>query len=517
MKNDSEHLMQRVTAVCLVWFWALLSAPGFSATDTGYSLVINNGRVMDPETGLDEVRHLGIRDGHIAILSDVPLTGLDTIDASGLVVAPGFIDLHTHSPTELGQYYQLFDGVTTALELEVGSYPVAAYAAEISDHALINFGASAGYLSMRMLEKNGLEANGVSGTPRPVGLLGWWTALKFYLTGLEKALAPTLTEAATDEELTILRASLHEGLDRGGLGIGLPLDYFSEAASKQEVALIFEVAGERRAPVFVHIRRGRNGDPAGLREVVTLAERFDTPVHVCHISHNAMRNIGQFLAIIRHARDRGVDITTEVLPFNAGSTVISAAVFGRDWQRIFDISYQDVEWAATGERLTEETFDAYRANQPQGAVIHHYLKDEWTQRALREPGIAVVSDLVPMKSLDIGVPPHNSAFSRVLGYYVRELQVIDLMTAITSMTLVPARRLESYVPQFARKGRVQQGMDADLTVFDPATIAPRATYREPYREAAGLHHVIVNGQVVVEAGELAPGVHPGRRLLATDG
>jgi len=481
-----------------------------------FSLVINNGRVLDPETGLDGIRHVGIRQGRIAVLSEEPLDGATVIDAGGLVVAPGFIDLHTHSPTELGQYYQLFDGITTALGLEDGTFPVTDYGPGISEQALINYGASAGYLNMRLLEKDGISAPDLTSLPTPVGFKGWLTALRFLFTDLNTALERTFTEAATAQEREQLRALLERGLDEGGLGIGLPLDYMSEAVDSLELRMVFEVAAQRAAPVFVHIRRGVNGDPAGLREVLGLAEDTGAPLHVCHISHNAMKSTRLFLSLVRHARSRGVDVTTEVLPFNAGSTSISAAVFNRDWQNIFAISYEDIEWAATGERFTEASWHEYRDKYPTGAVIHHYLKEEWTVRAIQEPGVVIVSDLLPMKTKDEHVPPHNGAFTKILGKYVREEQALDLMTAVAKMTLLPAQRLQEYAPVFASKGRIQQGMDADITIFDPDTVAANASYRDPYQEASGIEYVVVNGELVVRRGKLVENVFPGRRLTASE-
>jgi len=506
-----KHLFQAASTVCFL-LWLLI---GQLAQASDYDLVINHGRVIDPETRLDAVRHVGIAGQRIVKVSDVPLTADQEIDATGLVVAPGFIDLHTHSPTELGQYYQLFDGVTTALELEAGAYPVGGYGAAITDQALINFGASAGYLSMRLLEKDGLGVAGPGTTPAPVGIKGWMTAIRYMFSDANSALRRSFTEAATQRELEVLEVMLREGLRQGGLGIGLPLDYFSEAADARELRMIFTVAAETRVPVFVHIRRGINGDPSGLREVLALAERTGASVHICHISHNAMRNIELFLAEVRNARSRGVDVTTEVLPYNAGSTAISAAVFGRDWQAIFDISYADVEWAATGERFDRAMFEEYRRKYPDGAVIHHYMKEEWTRRAIAEPGVIIVSDLIPMKSREEHVPPHNGAFTRILARYVRQENVLDLVAALEKMTLLPARRLETFAPAFSRKGRIQAGMDADITLFDPDEILDRATYRDPYQEAAGLAYVIVNGSVVVRAGQLQDGVFPGQRILSS--
>ena len=152
------------------------------AVGSEYSLAINNGRVLDPETGLDAIRHLGISGNSIVAISEQPLQAESIIDATGLVVSPGFIDLHTHSPTPLGQHYQAFDGVTTALELEAGFFPVLKYGASISDTPLINYGASAGYVSMRAYEKNGLRMSDALGSPTPVGFKGWLTAIKYFLT-----------------------------------------------------------------------------------------------------------------------------------------------------------------------------------------------------------------------------------------------------------------------------------------------------------------------------------------------
>ena len=147
-------------------------------------------------------------------------------------------------------------------------------------------------------------------------------------------------------------------------------------------------------------------------------------------------------------------------------------------------------------------------------MIHHYLKKDWTRRALTEPGVIVVSDLLPMKDRETSVAPHNGAFSRVLGRYVREEQLLDLPTAIRKMTLLPARRLEGIAPAFRRKGRIQQGADADITIFDPTTVIDRATYRDPYQESAGIEHVIVDGVHLVDKGTLVEGLHPGKRMTA---
>lgn len=470
----------------LVVVWALLAVLvgcQLQPSQTQFTLVINNGRVIDPASGTDALLNVGVDGDRIAAISAERLTGDREIDAAGMVVAPGFIDLHSHAFTPLSQQYQVRDGVTTSLNLESGKYPIGDFAADIADSSLMNFGASAGYSGVRR------------------------QALRLL------ALQPG-ERAAPAALYPVIRRLLLEQLDAGAIGIGLPLDYISKSVDTAELRVLFEVAGLRTAPVFVHIRRGVDGDPTGLHEVLDLAEEFSAPLHICHITHSAMSNTDGFLKEISAARDRGVDVTTEILPYNAGSTSIGAAVFGRNWQEIFGISYEDVQWAATGEFLTRETWEDYRKNSRRGRIIHHYVKEEWNRRAISEPGVIVVSDMLAMRSREEKVAPHNGAFARVLGKYVREEGLLSLTDGVARMTWLPALRVQTIAPAFLRKGRIQVGADADITVFDPAVVIDRATYENPFQPSAGIEWVIVNGDVVVRSGELNEGMTPGRRVTA---
>jgi N-acyl-D-aspartate/D-glutamate deacylase len=476
---------------------------------TIYDLVLNGGHVIDPESGLDAIRNIGIAAGSIAAISTEPMQGATTIDASGLVVAPGFINLHSHSWTPLGQEFELKDGVTTALELEAGAYPVTKFGTHapiaIEGNARINFGASVGHAWARsaVLEADDL----VSGADH----MRASAITEGDVRGMKR---PAFREPLMPDQREELRKHLEAGLDEGGLGIGMLLDYMSEVVDDAEMQLVFDVAAEKQAPIIVHIRRGIAGDPAGLLEIIQYAKASGAPVHVCHVQANAMSNIDEFLRLIRKARDEDVRITTESFPYNGASTSITAAVFNRDWQTIFDITYEDVEWAATGERFNEETWHEYREKYPGGTVIHHYNKEEWTSVATNAPDVIVAADGFPIFTLEQKVAPFGiGTNARVLGRYVREKGSLSLQDAIAKMTYLPAKMLQGYSPSMAMKGRIKVGADADITVFDAATIIDNATYGDPYQASSGIIHVLVGGQLAISDGKLQSNTYAGRRVL----
>ncbi|MGI9247552.1 MAG: amidohydrolase family protein [Woeseiaceae bacterium] len=476
---------------------------------TIYDIVLNGGHVIDPESGLDAIRNVGITGESIAAISTEPMQGATMIDASGLVVAPGFVNLHSHSWTPLGQEFELRDGVTTALELEAGAYPVTEFGTHapiaIADNARINFGASVGHAWARSAV---LEADAsVSGADHMRAI----AITEGDVRGLER---PAFREPLAPDQQEELRKHLDAGLDEGGLGIGMLLDYMSEVVDDAEMRAVFELAAERKAPIIVHIRRGIAGDPAGLQEIIQYAKDSAAAVHICHVQANAMSNIDEFLRLIREARDEGTNITTESFPYNGASTLITAAVFNRDWQAIFDISYEDIEWAATGERFNEEMWHEYREKYPGGNVIHHYNKEEWTSVATNAPDVIAAADGFPIFNVEQKVAPFGiGTNSRVLGRYVREKGSLSLQDAIAKMTYLPAKMLQDYSPSMAMKGRIKIGADADITVFDPATIIDNATYADPYQASSGIVHVLVGGQLALHDGELQQSVFAGRRVL----
>ena len=474
-------------------------------------LVLRGGRVMDPESGLDAVRDVGIRDGRVAALSVEPLAGLEVLDVRGLVVAPGFIDLHAHGQDPTSNRFQARDGVTTALDLELGAFPVQAFYDARAGAALLHYGVSVGHIPARIRLKHGFDA------VHPATTLELATGLRgAFFRFVRRVWRPTeyAREPADAAEIEALVALVASGLDQGGLGIGFGLDY-TPAASAAELRALFELAARRGVPCFVHPRGAAQlDDLAPLTDVLAHAEATGAALHVVHIASSGQGRTAAYLAVLEEARARGLDVTTEVYPYTAGSTYIESAFFDEGWRERLGIDYGDVVWSRPGERLTAESFTRYRRRG--GSVILHFMTAEMVDPVVADPTVMIASDGIPL--LHGGEHPRGAGtFSRVLGRYVRERSALSLMEALRKMTLLPARRLEQIAPALGRKGRVRVGADADLTVFDPARIIDRATYEDSHRESEGIEYVFVAGTAVVREGALVPDVLPGRPLRAGSG
>ena len=480
---------------CLILLCGLYCSPLIAAD---YDLVIANGRVIDPETELDGVRFIGINKGSIEIISTDPIDGSEVIDAKGLVVAPGFIDIHSHTPTFLGQKMNLLDGVTTQLDMEAGAFPVDFFGQDYKDGAQLNYGASVAHFAVRSKVMEGINTEYLLGSSDPLHING-----------------VSWTEPASAAQIEAMRVMINQGIDDGGLGIGVLLDYLTSAISDDELRMLFEVSGERQVPIHVHVRRGYTGDIAGLIEVVNLAKETKAPLFVVHITHNAMGRVSQWLQMIDDANDAGANIATETLSYAAGGTSISADVFrNRDWQGMFDITHEDVQWVATGEWLTEETWNKYAREQPGGAVNHHYVKEDWIETALKWPRMMVATDALPAVDLRVKTNPNVAGtFSRVLGHYVRDTGLLTLSDGLARMSLYQAQWLSQSSSSFDKKGRIQLGADADIVIFDPIKVQANAAYGDPYQPPSGIPYVVVAGQIVVKNSVVVAGVYPGKRIL----
>jgi N-acyl-D-aspartate/D-glutamate deacylase len=456
---------------------AVLVTGAPSARQQAFDLVIAGGRVIDPESGLDAARNIGITAGRIAAISSDRLTGRSTIDAAGRVVAPGFIDLHAHGQDRDGYRFQALDGVTSSFELEVGASDIDGWYAKRTAGQLINHGVSVGHIQVRMAVMKD------PGTFLPTG------------SGAHGK--------ATPADVKAIAAGIEAGLRRGAVSVGAGFPY-TPAAAREELLEVFRVAGRYGATVHVHIRRG----PAGLEEALALASEGKSAMHVVHLNSSGLAQTPRMIEMIVAARASGRDVTTEAYPYAAGMTEIKSANI--DEYEKPDANLSALEWPPTGERLTRESFNRYRREG--GPVITHTNTEPMVAAAINSPLTMIASDSYWENGT--GHPRTTGTYSRVLGRYARPPGTLTLVDALRKMTLMPAQRLETRVPAMRNKGRLKPGADADVVVFDAGRVLDQSTYRDPSRPPLGIDHVIVNGVTVVANGKLVEGAAPGRPIRA---
>lgn len=471
------------------------------AQDEAYDIVIENGRVIDPETGLDDIRNVGIKGSQIVEITSEKIIGTKIIDAQGLVVSPGFIDPHVHGMTNDAHAYQVRDGVTTALELE-GGIPFMKYWLESKKgKSIVNYGASVPHSfirtaamddygvffekSLQMIHEKGY------GSPEQDKLIINMGRANY------KALNPLEQER--------VNPLIKNELEQGALGIGVPVGYYP-GSTHGEIFNVYKYAGEEQVPIFSHTRGF--GMP-GIQEAIANATTTGAPLHIVHANSLSLSEIDVTLDMVQSAQERGLDITTEVYPYTAASTSLESAIFDEGWQEKLSMTYNDIQWETTGERLTEENFDSFRKQG--GVVILHMMKDEWIKRGLQHPVAMIGSDGMPYAPK--AHPRTAGTFSRILGKYVRDEGTLSLPLAIKKMTLMPAQRLEKISPVMHRKGRIQIGADADITIFDPERIIDKADFKG-LQYSVGVRHVIINGVPIVENGKIRENVYPGQAIVS---
>jgi dihydroorotase len=309
--------------------------------------------------------------------------------------------------------------------------------------------------------------------------------------------------SANETQMAAMEAILREGLAQGAVAMGFGSAY-TPGAPISEIERMFRVAAAGGVSAHIHMRGGL----AGLQETIAAAKSAGAPLHIVHVNSSADTELPEFLAAIKAARDSGQDVTTEAYPYGAGMTEIQSALFD-DWKTWPDARFALHQLVSTGERLTRATFATARAAG--GTVIIHGRSEAQTRAAIVSPLSMIASDGFIENGR--GHPRTSGTFARVLGKYVRDEGAVTMMDALRRMTIEPARRLERRVPSMAAKGRVSVGADADLTLFDPATVMDRATYEDASLASAGIPYVIIGGQAVVDGGQLTA-ARPGRAIRA---
>lgn len=446
---------------------AVPGAPTPPRDDHLFDIVIRGGRVMDPESGFDRVADVGIDEESIRRIG-LGLRGRTVIDAAGLVVAPGFIDVLSYEPNPFGIWFKVADGVTTNLGMHGINQTV--------DEFVATYGGR---------------------TPTHIGGAFDNPFMRYTRLGLG------IGEASDPAQEQALARMAAEELDRGWLGVDFEPEYTPGVTTSEMIAIAAQAAARNR-PAFFHVRYSdpeRNDE--AIAEVLQVARSTGASVHVDHVSSTGgLGTMERTLETLESARDEGVDVTADVYPYDFWATTLGAERFspdprdGRSVVERFGVEWEHLVVVGTGERLTRERFEQLRraGENPLVAVIDSIPEQE-IEAALRSDLVMVASDAIPEKER-WNHPRAAGTFARLFARYVRERATLTLMEAIAKCSLLPARRLEQAAPVMRRKGRVQVGADADLVVFDPQRIEDRATLEEPRRTSAGIEWVLVSGRVV---------------------
>lgn len=487
-----------------------------------FDIVIAGGRVIDPETGLDAVRSVGIRGGSIAAISDAGLSGGQVLDARGHVVTPGFIDLHCHTQSLPGDRIQAFDGVTTTLELESGILPVGDwYDQQGRTGRAINYGASASWIFARIA-----ELSPQMGEPQPS--LTYFQAAYRYSAWQH--------EVSTREQIERVLARLDQGLSEGALGIGINNGYVP-GAGVQEMSLVADLAARYDVPTFTHIQFMSNIDPQSSQEaylrLIAYAATSGAHMHICHLNSTSLRDIERCAHLISVAQQHGLRITVEAYPYGAASTVVGAAFLAHPcYCERTGATWSDIVLNATGEAVCDEDeLRRVQQEEPGQPIVWHFLSPETDpedQRLLdlsvlypggaiasdampwEQPGhVLVEGDVWPLPADAVAHPRSAGTFARFFAQYVTRRRLIDLPDAVAKCTLIPAEILSSASAAACRKGRLQVGADADVAVFDLEAFEDRATFSEPTHPSAGMAHLLVGGVPLIRQGAIDTAVRPG--------
>ena len=541
------------TLFVLVVVSMLLVPVAHSLQAPQYDLVIRNGRIVDGSGRAGYVADLAIKSDRIAAIGKLSqATATRTIDAQGLVIAPGFIDMLGQSETYLlidpRAMSKVMQGVTTEITGEGESIaPINERQIKEQEDFLRRFGLTIDWRTIdeyfKRIEKEGSGVN--------LGTFVGATQVREYVIGYDD-------RDPNPQELEQMKKLVADAMLDGALGLSSSLQYVpARFAETPELIELAKVARQYGGIYATHQRSEANTIEASLNEVFEIAKKAQIPVEIWHLKTAYKNNWGRMplvLSRIKQARDQGLDITADIYPYIAGSTSLAASL--PPWaleggtekmlarlrdpltrQRLKkEISEPQTAWEniylgsggpegvlvsavvnrelepLQGKRISEiavqqkkdpldAVFDLILADNGQTGAIYFMMSEDDMRAAMQAPFVSFCTDS-GLRATDgplAGSKSHPrgwGSYPRILGRYVREQKLLSLETAVHKMTGAPAARVG-----LRDRGLLREGMFADITVFDPAKVIDRATFEMPNQYPAGIEYVLVNGKISVDKGQ----------------
>jgi len=483
-----------------------------SAMAADYDLVINNGRVMDPETMYDAVANVGVKDGRIAVITKDKITGKETVDAKGLVVAPGFIDGHQHCIEPYAYRLMLRDGRTTIMDLEIGAHgpKLNEWYKRREGNAPLNFGAAVAHEFARSEILDGFKNWEYLYTPDAIR------------SRVKQGWSKTRPNLEQGNQILSL---IDEGLQQGGLGIGSTVGYMREGVSAREIFELQKLSGRYGRFINMHFRYTPGddvGETNGIQEMLANAAALGAPALAAHFNNPGYNMVHELLV---RMREKGYNVWGEIYPYAAGSTALNAVFLEPEiWVKALGNKYEDtIQDVATGEFYTQKSREEMLKTEPTRVVLVYKIPKSAIVDWIKMPGVAIGSDGMPLfpddnltwdtpyEDLPNTHPRFSGSFGRVLR--IARENNIPLMQAVSMTSYNYARPLgDMGLKAMQVRGRMQEGMVADITIFDPETVTDNSTYEKGTLPSTGIEHVIVDGTLVMKDQEPLKGVNPGQPI-----
>src|SRR5210317_416561 len=485
-----------------------------SAMAADYDLVINNGRVMDPETMYDAVANVGVKDGRIAVITKDKITGKETVDAKGLVVAPGFIDGHQHCIEPYAYRLMLRDGRTTIMDMEIGAHgpKLNEWYKRREGKAPVNFGVAVAHEFARAEVLDGFKDwkhfYSPDGVQSRLTKQGW------------SKTRPNL------EQGNQILSLIDEGLQQGGLGIGSTVGYMREGVSAREIFELQKLGGRYGRFISMHFRYtpgDDTGETNGIQEMLANAAALGAPAIAAHFNNPGYNMVHELLV---RMREKGYNVWGELYPYAAGSTALNAVFLEPEiWVKSLGYKYEEtLQDVATLEFYTEESRKEMLKKEPTRACVVYKMPVDAIVDWLKMPGVAIGSDGMPIfpdDNLTRNTPyeDYPNTHPRFAGAFAKSLRLgqdndIPLMQLVSMTSYNYAKPLGDMGLQSMQvRGRMQEGMVADITIFSPENVKDNATYAKGATPSTGISYVLENGVIVVKHSECMPdNVNPGQAI-----
>ncbi|MBL7472214.1 amidohydrolase family protein [Robertkochia sediminum] len=478
-----------------------------------FDVVILNGRVMDPETNFDGIRNVGVNDGKIALITEESISGKETIDATGHVVAPGFIDGHQHCMEPYMYRLMLRDGRTTILDLEVGAYgpKLDEWYKRREGKAPLNYGVAVAHELVR------------------AAVLDSFNEWEYFYTmdALKSRVKDGWSKTRPNlEQGNEILAQMDAGLRQGGIGIGSTVGYMREGVSTREIYELQKLAGAYGRQIGMHFRGTPGNDVAevnGIQEMLANAAALGAPAIAIHFNNPGYNLVHELLVKMR---ERGFNVWGEIYPYAAGSTALNAVFLEPDvWVKSLGNKYEEtVKDVTTGEWYTQKSREEMLKREPTRAVLVYKMPEEAVIEWLKMPGVAIGSDgmpLIPFTGLTRNTPYEDlpNVHPRSSGAFAKTLRLgqdnnIPLMQLVSMTSYNYAKPLgDMGLKAMQVRGRMQEGMVADITIFSPENVKDNATYAKGTTPSTGIPYVLVNGVIVVKDSKVMPDtVNPGQPI-----